>query len=152
MAYVTLKDGRHTYAVWDRCRSDDKTGFYLGTYIVCIIIICAWLYAYIIIIIVSRLLFPHSDYVSKLLPPIDGRDEQRRRPPLIVFYTMPLLLLQCPFPGRNHRQTNHIKILYYVNIIRNYMSPYDKFYSFYKCVFAIVYRKELVVPRPAHAL
>lgn len=73
MAYVTLKDGR-TYAVWDRCRSDDRTGFYLSIYVH--IIICSWFNA-CIIIIASRLLFAHSD-ISKLLPPIDRQDEQRR--------------------------------------------------------------------------
>jgi len=44
MAYVTLGDGRTAYTVWDRCRSDDRTGFYL--YIHILYIICPRLYAH----------------------------------------------------------------------------------------------------------
>ena len=44
MAYVTLGDGRTAYTVWDRCRSDDRTGFYLYIYIY--IIICPRLFAH----------------------------------------------------------------------------------------------------------
>jgi len=116
---------------------------------------CAWIYAYIIrIIMVSRLLlFAHSD-VSKSLPPIDRRDEQRRPSLIISYYSFPYYttLLQCLFPGRNDRQTNrrlkhHIMLIRYV-IICHYAINYG-LYSFHKYVESRSFAESIYWLRPA---